>query len=150
MEGCAYANPVVPVRMPGFTPTRRRIRFGGIVSRRRDSEAVGVWVGRGLRFRRVGVDVGDGVIEAERERERVTRIWVAVEAIVAVVVAAVVECAVVLVRLGLGVTLRGLTSSSATLSSRPLADRPRFKGLGGDRIAGVFACAVVVPVVCRN
>lgn len=35
-EGCAYAKPVVPVIMPGFTPTRSRVRFSGIVSLRRE------------------------------------------------------------------------------------------------------------------
>lgn len=35
-DGCAYANPVAPVLIPGFTPTSRRIRFGEIASRRRD------------------------------------------------------------------------------------------------------------------
>lgn len=37
-EGCAYAYPVSPVRTPGFVPTKRRTRFCGIVSRRRDRE----------------------------------------------------------------------------------------------------------------
>lgn len=44
-DGCAYACPVIPVFSPGFTPTRRRIRFGGIVSRRRESLAVGSAIG---------------------------------------------------------------------------------------------------------
>ena len=69
---------MVPVRTPGFTPTKRRVRFGGIVSRRRD-----LFDGcccRGVRgvVRFVVVDWerveareigdGDGVNEADRER----------------------------------------------------------------------------------
>ena len=41
-EGCAYTKPVTPVIMPGLTPTRRSIKPGGIVSRRRDDEPDGL------------------------------------------------------------------------------------------------------------
>jgi hypothetical protein len=60
--------------MPGFTPTRRRVRFAGMVSRRRESAAVGVCVGGDFRWRGdlFGVDVGDWGREDE-ERERVMR-----------------------------------------------------------------------------
>jgi hypothetical protein len=62
--------------IPGLTPTRRRIKFGGIVSRRRDSDAEGEW------FVLLGIWPSDrfgDAVEAliwnvdEDERERVTR-----------------------------------------------------------------------------
>jgi hypothetical protein len=46
--------------MPGFTPTRRSVRFGGMVSRRRDVEA----------GREDGEDVFLRGVELPRERER--------------------------------------------------------------------------------
>ena len=56
----------MPVRIPGFTPTRRRVKFGGMVSRRRESdevkgEGVGVGVGVGVTFLRVAVAMLVGV-----------------------------------------------------------------------------------------
>ena len=51
---------MVPVIMPGFTPTRRSVRFGGMVSRRRDVEA----------GREDGEDVFLRGVELPRERER--------------------------------------------------------------------------------
>lgn len=80
----------MPVKMPGFTPTRRRVRLSGIVSRRRECET-GAWEGvREPRPRLVGfvavafavvVDrarvfgdgCGDCVCSREAERERVIR-----------------------------------------------------------------------------
>jgi hypothetical protein len=56
--------------MPGFTPTSSSVRFGGMVSRRREVEVDG-----GVEVREVGCVVGDrdsgvegGVLPAERER----------------------------------------------------------------------------------
>jgi hypothetical protein len=72
--------------MPGFTPTRRRVRFGGTVSRRRQMEDVaGV---EGCRRRDLEREVSSGVVDGvrgelgvdgasevveEAERERVMR-----------------------------------------------------------------------------
>lgn len=66
----------MPVKVPGFTPTRRRVRFAGIVSRRRESAAVeGVDGGEGLRRRAFFVgDVFITVDVVEEERERVVRV----------------------------------------------------------------------------
>lgn len=72
--------------MPGFTPTRRRTKFGGIVSRRRDTEerGDGVFWGRGVvpraDFLLVVVDRADrdGVEDLEDDEERVTRAIVVV------------------------------------------------------------------------
>lgn len=73
--------------MPGFTPTRRRTRFGGIVSRRRDTDEEGgdgAFWGLGVvpraDFLLVVVDRadGDGVEDLEDDEERVTRAIVVV------------------------------------------------------------------------
>lgn len=58
---------MIPVMMPGFTPTRRRIRFAGIVSRRRDSEAVGPRGVGVLRLRLFGEEVGVDRVRGGRE-----------------------------------------------------------------------------------
>lgn len=63
--------------MPGFTPTRRRIRFAGIVSRRRDSEAVGPRGVGVLRLRLLGEDFGVDRVRGGREII-VQAVWVAV------------------------------------------------------------------------
>lgn len=63
-DGCAYTNPVLPVNIPGFTPTRSSVRWAGIVSRRRDEEAGGeALAGGGFRRRRVGVGFGEDEVE---------------------------------------------------------------------------------------
>ena len=63
--------------MPGFTPTKRRVRFAGIVSRRRESAAVEGITG-GDRLRRRGLFAGEPdvvVVEmVDEERERVMRV----------------------------------------------------------------------------
>lgn len=68
--------------MPGFTPTSRRIRFGGIESRRSEGglEGMGGVSVRGARLRLLGVCVREVVVDNggeigmdEQERERVTR-----------------------------------------------------------------------------
>jgi hypothetical protein len=60
--------------MPGFTPTRRRVRFDGMVSRRRESAGVRSRVGGGFWRREdfFGEAVGDRGMEDE-ERERMMR-----------------------------------------------------------------------------
>ena len=66
----------MPVRIPGFTPTRRRVRLGGMVSVRRESDAEVVGGVGGLRGRgeEVLVVVLVGVEVEERDRERVIRV----------------------------------------------------------------------------
>lgn len=61
--------------MPGLTPTRRRIRFSGIVSRRRDSFSVDDRAVRCLRAFRAGpvFRVGGDNEEEDEVRERVRR-----------------------------------------------------------------------------
>lgn len=123
-EGCAYANPVIPVIIPGFTPTRRMIRFGGMVSRSRDSVAVGPWVGVGvgvLRLRLFGADV-------EVDRERVGR-----EIVVEVV------CVAAFLRFGLDVAVSD--SSGVFVSSDLILDWP---------IAVDVFWVSRLPLLCRN
>lgn len=66
----------MPVKVPGFTPTRRSVRFAGIVSRRSESAAVeGIEGGEFLRRR--GFFAGDVFITVEvveEERERVVQV----------------------------------------------------------------------------
>ena len=72
----------MPVIIPGFTPTSRRIRFGGIVSRRRESVAEGPAIGGVggilgvvvLRLRLFGLwrgGIGDGGVAVMVDCERV-------------------------------------------------------------------------------
>lgn len=63
--------------MPGFTPTKRSIRFVGIVSRRRESAGV-EWCAGGDRLRWRAFFAGDVVVDVveiiDEERERVMRV----------------------------------------------------------------------------
>jgi hypothetical protein len=118
--------------MPGFTPTRRRIRFSGIVSRRADSVAVGP-VGGVVGWEMFRLRLGGDSVRFDEDRDRV------------ILVVVVVLFVIAFLRLGLDLVLGGgmsivdIFGSSLVVSVRRF-DIPVLCG-------PVASCVVLIP--CR-
>lgn len=139
-DGCAYAWPVVPVRTPGFTPTRRRVRFGGMVSRRRDFGVDCRWrcccCCRWVVAREVVEGVvtrdGGGDCNEDAERERVIR-PVSVGVAMAVTVASLV-----FLRFGLAPGLSSSLSTPRDVESRFMSVAEESETASGVEIFALF------------